>query len=69
LANFNCKEMKSEVNLHIKTDADQTVKAMEKVTCAAKAMKQAIEDLNDTTVVINVESRKGSTKRWYQFWK
>lgn len=60
--------MKVETEVSITTNVSQTVKAMEKVTLAAKQMQAAIEELNRTTIVVNTVSAHKNTKRWYQFW-
>jgi hydroxypyruvate isomerase len=60
--------MKSEVEIKIEMSADQAIKAMDKVTYAAKNLHQAIQNLNETGIEIHIE-RVNKSKRWYQFWK
>lgn len=60
--------MKSEVEVKISMSADQAIKAMDKVTLAAKNLQQAIKNLNETGIELHIE-RVDKSKRWYQFWK
>jgi hypothetical protein len=59
--------MKSEVSVKITASADSMIKRMDKATEAAERLKAALEAINGTEIIINIESR--SVKRpWYKFW-
>lgn len=57
-----------EVNVNITAQTEDFRKAMEKATLAAKQLKEAIDAVNKTEILVSVK-REEERKRWYQFWK
>jgi hypothetical protein len=61
--------MKTDVKMDVTTDASQTCKAIKAVTFAVNDLKKAIDQLNETSITISIQSESIHHKRWYQFWK
>jgi len=58
--------MKS-VEFKINVDASEATKKIQRAHCAALALKNALDDLKQIDIAVNVIKKEH--KRWYQFWK